>query len=124
MATRATTTSHVPDEPERSGPLPVRLDYRARAAIRQFDVTDQAAISVAIDTLARDGLPALARDGCAHLVKGLHIGDGHDPVYEMRVPWAPDLRIFVTTSEDDGDTMLVVTDVLRHSALRTIARGS
>lgn len=124
MATRATTTSHVQDEPELSGPLPVRLDYRARAAIRQFDATDQAAISATIDTLTGDGLPAMVRDGRAHLVQGLRIGDGHSPVYEMRVPGAPDLRIFVTTSESDGDTMLVVTDVLRHSALRTIARGS
>ncbi len=56
MATRATTTSHVQDEPELSGPLSVRLDYRARAAIRQFDATDQAAISAAIDTRAMDCL--------------------------------------------------------------------
>ncbi len=122
MATRATTTSHARDEPELSGPLSVRLDYRARAAIRQFDATDQAAIYAAIDTLTRDGLSALARDGRAHLVKGLHIGDGHGPVYEMRVPGAADLRIFVTAPENDGDTILVVTDVLRHSALQNAAR--
>ncbi len=123
MATQATTTSHVQDEPELSGPIPVRLDYRARAAIRQFDATNQAAIYAAIETLTHDPLSDLARTRQVRVVRGLHIGDGHGPVYEMRVPGAADLRIFVTTAESDGDTTLVVTDVLRRSALQTIARS-
>jgi len=124
MATQAMTTSHVRDEPELSGPIHVRLDYRARAAIRQLAAKDQAAIYAAIDTLTRYGLPDLVREGRAHLVIGLRVGDGHGPVYDMRVPGATDLRIFVMASESEGDTVLVVTDVLRRSALRTIARGS
>lgn len=122
MATQV-TASHARGEPEPSAPLPVRLDYRARAAIRQLNTEDQAAIYDAIDALALRGLPALTREGRARLVVGLRVGDRQDPVYEMRALGAPDLRIFFVAPWSEGGTAFVVTDVLRRSALQNAARS-
>lgn len=122
MATQV-TRSHARGEAEPSASLSVRLDYRARAAIRQLNAENQAAIYATIDALALYGLPALAREGRARLVVGLRVGDGQDPVYEMRALGAPDLRIFVVARPGDGGTTFVVTDVLRRSALHNAARG-
>jgi len=61
MTTQAKANSHVQGEPELSSPVSVRLDYRARAAIRPLSAKDQEAIHATIAMLARYGLPALIR---------------------------------------------------------------
>ncbi len=123
MTTQAKANFQVQGEPELSNPVSVRLDYRARAAIRSLSAKDQEEIHATIDMLVRYGLPALTRARRARRVIDLSVGDGRGPVYEIHTPGATDLRIFVIALESEESTTLIVTDVLRGTALRNAARG-
>jgi hypothetical protein len=122
MATHATTPLAQGDV-EPSNETPIRVDYRARAAIRQLSAEDQAAVEATIAMLTRQGLAALAKVGHVRHVIGLSGTHGHGPVYELRVPGARDLRIFFIRSEGEEGENLVVTDVLRRRALRNAAQS-
>jgi hypothetical protein len=100
---------------------PVSIDYRARAAIRQLDPAEHASVYAMVDRLAREGLESLAKAGQAHRVVGLRLEDGRAPIYELRVPQATDLRIFVSATNDGKNS--VVTDVLRRDALQNAAQS-
>jgi hypothetical protein len=90
----------------------VRISADADAALGQLTPWERKCVFDLLRVLEEAGLPAGGNGIAQHL-------RGDDPLYLVRVPGAPDVRLIVRTGGANG-LPLVVEDVVRPATLRNV----
>ncbi len=103
------------DLDNRANVVAVRVSADAAVALGQLAHQERERVSDLFRILEEAGLP-VAGNGIA---QRLH---GDDPLYLMRAPGAPDVRLIVRTGGPDG-LPLLVEDVVRPGNLRKVFKA-
>jgi len=88
----------------------VVIPGEAGAAMSQLTDAEQEAVRCGLTILQRYGV----HDAPAHLIDKL---DSPEPLYALRLPDAPDVRVVVRVAQD---TTIDVEDIVRSSTLRNV----
>jgi len=105
----------LPDLDNHARVVSVRVSADADAALGQLTPQERERVSDLFRVLEEAGLPA-AGNGIAQRLRG------DDPLYLVRVPGAPDVRLIMRTSGPDG-LPLLVEDVVRPDNLRKVFKA-
>ena len=107
--------SVLPDVAQHVGATSVHITADADAALSQLTAEEQEQVHNLLRVLAEAGIPA-GGNGIAQRLRG------DEPLYLIRVPGAPDVRLFVSAGSANGRP-LVVEDVARPENLRKMFKA-
>ena len=105
----------LPDLDNHARAVSVHVSADAGAALGQLTSQERERVSDLFRVLEEAGLPA-AGNGIAQRLRG------DDPLYLVRVPGAPDVRLIVRTSGPNG-LPLLIEDVVRPDNLRKVFKA-
>lgn len=105
----------LPDLSNHAHAVSIRVSDDAAVALGQLAPQERERVSDIFRVLEEAGLPP-AGNGIAQRLRG------DDPLYLVRVPGAPDVRLIVRSTEPEG-LPLLVEDVVRPDNLRKVFKA-